>query len=202
MEFSPYSQFSTTALSFEQFSSIEALEFTQYKHLYVDMCDGDLVAGILLSRIIYWFGKSNQDGKPRVKHRHNGRLCLIKHRSDWWHECRVSERSYDRCIKILKDQGYINTEIHKSPFHNNETAIFIFINQENIMNMVLQLTNNQNDKKPPEGNYETVNPELPNGNSSVTNPLFQTNDSVTPSYIAKTLTKDIKQQQQGFANTL
>lgn len=174
-------------LSFDGLAALESQEFTTYKHIYVDISDGEIAAGILLSRIVYWFGISQKTKKIRTVAKHNGRSCLIKSRKDWWDECRISERVYDRCIKILKDKGYITCEIHKSPFHKQETAVYIFIEKEALMNAInLNLFEQESKEECEEGE----NPGLPNGDSGITKPLFQDHQTVIPSYIAKTIDKD------------
>lgn len=121
-------------MKFTQFSSLEALEYTSYKHLYVDLCGGDLIAGILLSKIIYWFGTSPKNGQVRCKHVHHGRVCLVKQRTDWFDECRISPKQFDHARAILEKLGFISVEIKNSPFHMMRNASFIFMNEETFMN--------------------------------------------------------------------
>lgn len=180
-------------IHFDHLSTFESLDFTSYKHIYVDVCDGDICAGILLARIIYWFGKSKETKKLRTGAAINGRPCLIKTRKDWWDECRISERVYDRCLKILIEKGYVISEIHKSPFHDRNTVVHLFIEKECLMNAInLKLCEEDDESR----NYETVNPDSPNGDSGITPPLFQNPQTVSPSYITKTISKGYQQQQE------
>jgi hypothetical protein len=50
--------------------------------IYVDMT-GDLIAGLMLSQIIYW-NLPAKDGTSRLRARHDGQLWLAKSREDWW----------------------------------------------------------------------------------------------------------------------
>jgi hypothetical protein len=127
---------SSASLSFENFSALENLEYTMYKHMYVDICD-DLISGILLSKIVYWFGKSKK-GEQRARHLHQGRLCIVKKKSDWWDECRISEKQFDRAIGKLMEMKILSTEVHYNPFadRQNERATFIFLDQKALMEVV------------------------------------------------------------------
>lgn len=81
------------------------------KRIYVNAA-GDLVAGILFSQILYWFLPKG-DGRQRVTINRDGRLWLAKKREDWWDECCISPKQYDRAIVILKSQGLVDTEVFK-----------------------------------------------------------------------------------------
>ena len=96
-----------------------------FKKIYVDMT-GDLVAGLLLSQIIYWHlpDKTGENSKLRVIK--NGKHYLVKSRKDWWDECRISLKRYKRAIKILTDKGIVETEIHR---FNNFPTTHIFLNK-------------------------------------------------------------------------
>lgn len=98
------------------------------KKCYIDIA-GDLVAGILLSQIIYWFLPSNKGG-TKLKVRNDGEYCLAKNRDDWWDECRITPKQYDRAVKVLRKKGLIKT---KNSLFNNKRTPFIFLSWEKIM---------------------------------------------------------------------
>ncbi len=98
--------------------------------ILIKLCESFETAA-LLTQIVYWFGEG-QDGNSRVRFRHKERLCLIKKRTDWESECCLSPRQYDYAIKKLKTLGFVTVEIHKSPLADNDTASFIFLNQEKL----------------------------------------------------------------------
>lgn len=122
--------------SFEDLAALESAPFSQYKHMYVDICD-DLVTGILLSKIVYWFG-IGKNGEQRARHEHAGRVCIVKKKEDWWNECRISEGQYDRAIAKLIEKKIITTEVHYNPFASKpmQRATFIFINKEVLNSLV------------------------------------------------------------------
>lgn len=87
-------------------------------HAYVDIC-GDMVAGALLSQILYWFG-ADRNGRPRARIQKDGYLWIAKARGDWWHEIRISPKQYDRAVKILQRCGFV--ELRTMKFNGNPTT--------------------------------------------------------------------------------
>jgi hypothetical protein len=83
----------------------------RYHRLLVEMVGGDLIAGILLSRIVYWHG--SEDGWPRLQVKRDGHYWLTRSRDDWWEECCATARQADRGLRLLKDLGIIETRVWK-----------------------------------------------------------------------------------------
>lgn len=96
------------------------------KRCYIDIC-GDLVGGILLSQIVFWH-LPDAEGRSKLKVRLNGRLWLVKRRDDWWEECRISARQYDRSIRMLSEKNLVTTEVHKSSIYWGDTVTHIALN--------------------------------------------------------------------------
>lgn len=69
---------------------------------------GDLVAGILLDRIIYLLSPE-MDGKTERIER-DGYTWIARHRADWKDEIRISAKQYDRAARILERKGFITTK--------------------------------------------------------------------------------------------
>lgn len=80
---------------------------------------GDLIAGLLLSQIIFWF-LPDKDGASKIRIIKDGRKWIAKSRHDWWQECRISPKQYDRAIKILEDRGLVTARLFK--FNGNPTS--------------------------------------------------------------------------------
>jgi hypothetical protein len=89
-------------------SSRDTLEV---KRLYIDMA-GDLVAGVVLSQIVYWHLPS-RDGRPRLQVQREGQLWLAKGRDEWWEECRISPKQADRALEILEGRSLIEVRLFK-----------------------------------------------------------------------------------------
>lgn len=83
----------------------------EVKRAYIDMA-GDLVAGIVLSQIVYWHLPS-RDGRTRLRVKRDGHLWLAKGRADWWEECRVSPKQADRALGLLAERGLIEVRLFR-----------------------------------------------------------------------------------------
>ena len=100
------------ALLMEEFLQHEraSRDTLDVKKVYIDMADGDLVAGIMLSQIIYWNLPAHK-GCHKLRVKHDGYLGLAKTREDWYEECRISVKQVDRALDILRDGGLVETKI-------------------------------------------------------------------------------------------
>jgi hypothetical protein len=97
--------------TFEQFLLWEraSRDTLEVKRLYIDMA-GDLVAGVVLSQIVYWH-LPNREGHARLQVEREGKLWLAKGRADWWDECRISPKQADRVLEILERKGLIEVRL-------------------------------------------------------------------------------------------
>jgi hypothetical protein len=97
--------------TFEQFLFWEraSRDTLEVKRLYIDMA-GDLVAGVVLSQIVYWH-LPNREGHARLQVEREGKLWLAKGRADWWDECRISPKQADRVLEILERKGLIEVRL-------------------------------------------------------------------------------------------
>ena len=77
-----------------------------FKKAYVDMA-GDLVAGLLLSQIIYWHLPSKDGAASKLRVYRDGEYWLVKQRTDWWDEIRVKPDRFDAACKKLVERGLI-----------------------------------------------------------------------------------------------
>jgi DnaD/phage-associated family protein len=111
----------------EQFSR----DSFRVKRTYIDIC-GDLVAGILLGQIVYWF-MPNEHGKSKLRVWKDGELWLAKGRNDWWDEIRITAKQFDRAIKILEDKGFVETKKFK---FNGAPTVHIKLNVEKVTEAV------------------------------------------------------------------
>jgi hypothetical protein len=82
-----------------------------FKKIYVDMAGGDLVAGLLLSQIVYWHLPGEHGSKLRV--RHGGHKWIAKADDDWYDEIRITGRQARRAAKILVKLGLVVKEVHR-----------------------------------------------------------------------------------------
>lgn len=113
-----------TNTQFNNFSEFLQWETTvndtiDVKCVYIDMAQGDHVAGILLSQIVYWHLPSRHTDKTKLRVKRDGHLWLAKGREDWHDETRISPRQFDRASKILLNEGLIEKKVFK--FAGNPT---------------------------------------------------------------------------------
>lgn len=83
----------------------------EVKRLYIDLA-GDLVAGVVLSQVIYWH-LPNREGKARLQVKRAGNRWLAKGREEWWGECRISPKQADRALRLLEERGLIEVKLFK-----------------------------------------------------------------------------------------
>ncbi len=93
--------------AFEKFLLWEAAtrDTIDFKKIYVDMT-GDLVAGLMLSQIVYWH-LPDREGQTRLRVERDGYLWLAKAHADWWNECRITVKQVKRALKILSQKQLI-----------------------------------------------------------------------------------------------
>jgi hypothetical protein len=76
-----------------------------FKKIYVDIAD-DLIAGLLLSQIIYWY-LPDEHGQTKLRVKKEGHLWIAKGREDWWSEIRITAKQFDRAATILTEKGLL-----------------------------------------------------------------------------------------------
>jgi len=101
------------------------------KTLYVDMT-GDLIAGIMLGQIMYWYG-NDENGRPRTRIKKKGRECIAKQRTDWYDEIRITPRQVDRSIAILRKKRLISTRNYR---FNGLRTMHLFLNKKTFLNLM------------------------------------------------------------------
>jgi len=98
------------------------------KKVYIDIA-GDLITGILLSQIIFWF-LPNQEGKTKLRVEKEGEMWLAKEREDWWDECRISVKQFDRAISILQEKNLVEKRIF---MFNNKSTVHLRLNFDTLI---------------------------------------------------------------------
>lgn len=101
------------------------------KRIYIDIAD-DLVAGILLSQIIYW-NLPNEKGQTKLKVEKDGKLWLAKSRQEWWEEIRISPKQFDNAIKKLESKNIVETKLFK---FNGAPTKHIALNEKVIVDLI------------------------------------------------------------------
>ncbi len=118
------------------------------KRIYIDIA-GDLVAGILLSQIIYWFIPGEKGSKIKINR--DSRMWLAKKREDWWNECRISPKQFDRAIKILENKELVVVKNYK---FNGSPVKHISLNEDKVIEIINSILTNEENGFLPLGNME------------------------------------------------
>lgn len=121
-----YSQF----LAWERTSSDNLL----VKKTYVKIA-GDLVAGVLLSQLVYW-NMPDKYGNTKLRVTKDGELWLAKKREDWWDECCITPTQFDRASKQLEELGLIEKKIFK---FDGVPTVHIRVNFDKLLEEVTRL---------------------------------------------------------------
>jgi hypothetical protein len=135
-----------------------------FKKVYVDMAD-DLIAGLLLSQIVYWHLPSKETGKTRLRVEKEGHLWIAKERAEWYDEIRISIKQYSRAIKILESKGLV---IIKKYRFNSQPIPHIRLNWDNFLASLhnqTEINGTKNGFEPysPMGKDERAFPEVTKG---------------------------------------
>jgi len=130
---------------YKNMEDAEDVRFFRYSNYKIT---GDALAALLLSKIVYWF-RPGKTGRKKTRVVKDGRDWIAKKRKDWDNECCLSERQFDRAIKILKDQGLVETKVYKFA---GDPQTHISLNGDVFME---KLTNYHNNKT----NEEVLNEE-------------------------------------------
>ena len=119
-------------MDLNEFLQLKAMEQQRvnFEMTYVDMT-GDLISGLLLSQIVYWF-TPDKNGKSKIRVTYKGRKALAKARNDWFNEIRINEKQYDKAIKILQDLKIVT--VINSMFNSKRTP-FIMLNDDVFLEM-------------------------------------------------------------------
>jgi hypothetical protein len=81
------------------------------KKTYIDVA-GDIECGLMLSQIVYWHLPSRK-GEGKLTIYRDNHWWLAKKRYDWWEETRLTPKQVDRCLKMLRNLGFIYTKVYR-----------------------------------------------------------------------------------------
>jgi hypothetical protein len=101
-------------MNFEQFLSWErdTQDCIDFKKSYVYMT-GDLIAGLMLSSIIYWYLPTKNGEPNKLACNKYGHMWIVSARKDWWERCCITDQQAKRALNLLIKQGLIVKQIHR-----------------------------------------------------------------------------------------
>ncbi len=80
--------------------------------IYIDAVGGDHMAAMMLAQIIYWY-RPNEYGKSKLRKFSEvdgvKTWWLVKSHVDWFDELRMSRGQSQRCLRVLKQRGLVET---------------------------------------------------------------------------------------------
>lgn len=133
-------------MNFQEFLRWEhaTTDVIDFKKIYVDIA-GDLIAGLILSELIYWYLPSKNEEKNKLKVFHNNYWWIAIPSAEWWDRVRIHPKTASRRLQILKDAGLIETATFR---FNGLVTTHIRILEENFLNALTNVLAN-----PPENPY-------------------------------------------------
>jgi hypothetical protein len=114
-----------------------------FKRTYVDMA-GDLVAGLVLSEIVFWYLPAKSGTNKLVIHR-DGEQWIACGRKQWWDRARVSPKQFDRAAKLLASIGLIEKRIYK---FNGEPTVHVRIVHDKFVELWNAVSGGENSFSP------------------------------------------------------
>jgi hypothetical protein len=105
MTFSTFNDF----LAWER-ASRDTIDF---KRVYVDLAEGDILAGLTLSELVYWYLPSKDGGVSKLRVEFQGEMWRAIRLYEWWDRARLTPEQARRAIGLLKDLGVVATTLHK-----------------------------------------------------------------------------------------
>ncbi|CAG0993039.1 hypothetical protein PLCT2_02579 [Planctomycetaceae bacterium] len=120
-------------LTMKQFLSWEAStrDIIDFKRIYVDMANGDLLAGLMLSEIVYWH-LPNKEGLSRMKVVKEGRQWIAVRHYEWWDRARMTPDQARRALSTLCNLGILEKKVFK--FYG-ETTTHVRIIEKRFMSL-------------------------------------------------------------------
>jgi hypothetical protein len=179
-------------LSMNDFLAIENADrkHVKLKLAYIDIADGDLEAGLLLSQMAYWYAPSKETGRSKLRVKHDNIFWIAKGREEWYDEIRLAPKRFDKAIKILISKGFAEKKIFKFagdpkvhvriiwenflPAYHNQVNLYIKeLEEENegfepYSPLVIPKTGKTDLPKREKGNASNGKKEMPNSGISLT----------------------------------
>jgi hypothetical protein len=116
-----------------ELSSRETIDF---KMIYVDIAGGDILAGLLLSQIIYW-NLPGKDGSSKLRVEKEGKPWLARKHTEWHSEIRMTEDQVRRALGVLKDLLFVEVKLFK---FDGAPTVHIHLNRNVVASAVKKMT--------------------------------------------------------------
>jgi hypothetical protein len=135
-----------------------AYDCIDVKRSYIRLAGDDLVAGVLLSQILYWHLPTT-NGSDKLRVEHDGELWLAKGRAEWWDECCITPKQFDRASEQLEARGLIAMTVKR--FNGNPTKHIRICWDNFLRDLALVVMTVRGGKTEREPSQKTTNPVIP-----------------------------------------
>jgi len=102
-----------------------------FKKIYVDMTGGDVLAGLVLSEIVYWYLPS-KDGGSKLRVEHEGKFWIAARRYEWYERVRITPDQSDRVLAILVKSGLIEKRVFQ---FNRDPTLHVRLVEERFLGL-------------------------------------------------------------------
>lgn len=79
----------------------------------VPLLDGDVIAALVLSQILYWYAPSAKTNKSKLKVEKYGTWWIAKSAREWSEELGISPKQAVRSINVLVERGLVISEVRR-----------------------------------------------------------------------------------------
>lgn len=144
------------------------------KRSYIDLA-GDPIAGILLSQIVFLHLPA-RGGGSRLDVTRDGYDWIVRQRVDWFEECRLTTKMYDRAIRVLRGKKVVVTKVGR---FRGESIIHLRLVWETFLPALVEVVMNS-----PKGNsgipQKGIHVNSPKGDPGITQTATPKTQEVVP----------------------
>jgi hypothetical protein len=118
-------------MKFDEFLTWESTtrDTIDFKKIYVDMCDGEIIDGLILSELTFWH-LPNKHGESKLRVCKDGKMWIAVSLSEWWDRARITSDQAFRAIERLCAKDIVVKQVFR---YNNSPTTHLRINQEKFM---------------------------------------------------------------------
>ncbi len=116
-----------------------------FKTIYVDLAGGNVLAGLVLSELMFWHLPDKTGKKNKLRVKHDGKMWIAIRRYDWWKRARLSPDQADKALMKLVKAGLIEKKRFK---FWGEPTVHIRVIEETFLQKIEKLI-----KRPPRNPY-------------------------------------------------
>jgi hypothetical protein len=127
--------------TFQEFLAWEhaSRDTIDFKRAYADVA-GDVLAGLVLSELVYWH-LPKQDGTSRLRVQRDNEWWIACPRAEWWSRVRMTPRQIDGALALLVEAGLIVKALYK---WRGAPTIHVRVNQAVFLERLTEVVHGDN----------------------------------------------------------